>query len=240
MATDPAQDILTPTLTQLLQRVRSGAVVHVNAVSWGQVESYNAALQEATVQIVPRRVWVDTTGSRQTQRRAQLLDVPVFLPGSGASGVTFTINPGDFVLLLFLDQAADTWFRTGGNDADPGDPRRHSLSDAIAIPGMRPRPNRLSPPPANLVLQDPSKVQLGSASASEDAVLGSTYRASEDILFTAISTFVAALSTFAGFCTGPTTPQLTALTTAATALEAAVTTFKSSAASYLSAKVKLE
>lgn len=167
MATNPAQDLLSPTLTQLLETVRDAAVARVNAISWGQVESYDPELQEATIQLVPRRVWVDSTGMRQTERRAQLLDVPVLLPGSDDSGTTFDVKPGTFVLVLFLDQAADAWFRTGGSDSDPGDSRRHSLSDAVAIPGMRPRSGRLAAPPGNAVVQDPSKVQLGSKDASK-------------------------------------------------------------------------
>lgn len=240
MATNPAEDLLSPNLTQVLESLKDAVAARVNAIGWGQIESYDAELQEATVQTIPRRVWIDNTGARQTQRRAPLLDVPVLLPRSGPSGVSFPINPGDFVLLLFLDQAADAWFRTGGSDSDPSSPRRHSMTDAVAIAGLSPRSGRLENGPSNTVVADPSKVQLGSASASEDAVLGSTYRTAEDTLFTAISTFVAALSTFAGFCLGPTAPQLTTLTGAATALETAVTTFKSSAAGYLSTKVKLE
>lgn len=239
MTANPAQDVLSPSLTELLQLVKDGAAAKINAVSWGQVESYDADLQEATVQVVPRRVWIDNTNTRQTERKAQLLDVPVILPGSGASGMTFPINTGDFVLLLFLDQAADGWFRTGGNDADPGDPRRHSLSDAVAIAGLSPRTSRLSTPPDNVVVQDPSKVQLGSSSAAEAVVLGDTYRTAEDSYFGALEammTVIVAFPVLAAYFAIPDSPQQTALA----AWLAAVTAFHTASASYLSLKVKSE
>lgn len=166
MATNPTQGLLTPTFTQLLERVIAAGASQLFVATWGVVESYDSELQEAQVQLVPRNVYVDATGTRQTERRAQLLDVPVFLPQSGGRGVTFGVSPGDFVLVLFLDQAAEGWFRVGGSDVDPGDDRRHSMSDAVAVVGLSPRPSRLDAPPQNTVVQDPSKVQLGSKSAS--------------------------------------------------------------------------
>lgn len=230
MPTNPVEDVQTPTLTQLLQLVKDGSVARLNAASWGQVESYDEELQEATVQVVPRRVWVDATGTRQTERRAQLLDVPVLLPGSGDRGATFDVMPGDFVLLLFLDQAADGWFRTGGADADPGDPRRHSLSDAVAIPGLRPRTARVPTPPANLVLRDPALVQVGSASAAHsvltDLDAGKLAGLMTDAgVLTALEAYVASIVT--GF-------------PARTAWIAAVNTYLSGVAPFGSAKVRAD
>ena len=84
------------------------------------------------------------------------------------------------------------------------------------------------------------QVRLGSSSASDGAIKGSTRNTAEQTFLTAMSTFAAAVSTFAGTCTGPTPAQLTALTTAATAFETAISTFKTAAAAAVSSKVKLE
>jgi phage gp45-like len=76
--------------------------------------------------------------------------------------------------------------------------------------------------------------------APEKMVRGETYRTSEDVVFTAMATFAAAISTFAATCTGPTPAQLATLQTAATTFETAVTTFQAAAAEYLSVVGKVQ
>lgn len=63
-------------------------------------------------------------------------NVPVVWPGAGGYRLTFPIAAGDIVLLVFSDRSLDLWLEKGG-EVDPEDPRRHALSDAIAIPGLR-------------------------------------------------------------------------------------------------------
>ena len=84
------------------------------------------------------------------------------------------------------------------------------------------------------------QVRLGSASASDGAIKGTTRNTSEQTFLTAMSTFAAAVSTFAATCTGPTPAQLAALTGAATTFETAIATFKTAAAAAVSGKVKIE
>lgn len=63
-------------------------------------------------------------------------NVPIVWPGAGGFRLTFPIVAGDVVLLVFADRSLDLWLSKGG-EVDPQDPRRHALSDAIAIPGLR-------------------------------------------------------------------------------------------------------
>ena len=64
--------------------------------------------------------------------------VPVVFPAAGGFSVTFPVNVGDTVLLVFASQSLDNWLFSDGHDTDPDDPRRHGLTDAIALPGLRP------------------------------------------------------------------------------------------------------
>ena len=66
-----------------------------------------------------------------------ITNVPIVWPGAGGFRLTFPVAVGDSVLLVFADRSLDVWLAKGG-EVDPGDPRRHALSDAIAIPGLRP------------------------------------------------------------------------------------------------------
>lgn len=65
-----------------------------------------------------------------------ITNVPIMWPGAGGFRLTFPLAVEDVVLLVFSDRSLDLWLEKGG-EVDPGDPRRHALSDAIAIPGLR-------------------------------------------------------------------------------------------------------
>ena len=66
-----------------------------------------------------------------------ITNVPIVWPGAGGFRLTFPLAVGDTVLLVFSDRALDGWLERGG-EVDPGDFRQHALSDAVAIPGLRP------------------------------------------------------------------------------------------------------
>jgi len=61
-------------------------------------------------------------------------NVPVIFPTgiNGAAGVTFPLQAGDGCLLIFAEGQLDDFLRGGDSDNE----RRHSLNDAICIPGM--------------------------------------------------------------------------------------------------------
>ena len=62
--------------------------------------------------------------------------------GGGSSYITHPITAGDQCLVLFSDYMLDNWKNTG--DTVPSDfPRRHDISDAIAIVGLRALPQAL-------------------------------------------------------------------------------------------------
>ena len=64
-----------------------------------------------------------------------IVDVPLIFPGSSTGVFTFPIKRNDGVLLVFSERSIEEWMGTGAN-SQPGDLRRFSLTDAIAIPGL--------------------------------------------------------------------------------------------------------
>jgi hypothetical protein len=146
--------------------------------------------------------------------------VPVVCLSGGGFGLEFPVTVGDTCLLIFSDRSIDKWAATGG-DVDPEDLRRHHLSDAIAIVGLKHDNNKLSEYDTAAiqlgkqggprVRVTDTQVQLGGASGespTESAVLGNTYRTSEDTLFDGIASNLNACSVQLGIAG-------TALTTAA-------------------------
>lgn len=75
---------------------------------------------------------------------APLLGLPVVMPGGGGASLTFPIKPGDECLVLFADTPLEVWLQNGGLNNAPTSPRRHSLSDGLALFGIRSTPRGLA------------------------------------------------------------------------------------------------
>lgn len=65
-------------------------------------------------------------------------DVPVVFPGAGDYWLTFPIEEGSWVLLVCSQRSIDAWKNSDGSVGDASTPRKFSMSDAIAIPGILP------------------------------------------------------------------------------------------------------
>jgi hypothetical protein len=104
----------------------------------GIIDSFDAATQ--TVQVKPalqKLLFPDGEDARWVDL-PPLVDVPVVSLSGGGFAFTFPIQSGDYCLLLFAERAIDNWFEQGSS-AEPAHARRHSLSDAFAVVGIRPR-----------------------------------------------------------------------------------------------------
>lgn len=67
-----------------------------------------------------------------------LLSVQLMFPSSSTSAITFPINAGDTVLLVFAQACIDVFKSGDGTTQPPSDYRRFDKRDAIAIPGLFP------------------------------------------------------------------------------------------------------
>ena len=99
----------------------------------GRIESYDYTTQKASVLPLLRDVYSDG----EEINMPVIIDVPVVFPAIGSVGLTFPVNAGDGVLLVFAERSLDKWLSRGGV-VTPDDPRRFDLSDAIAIVGLNP------------------------------------------------------------------------------------------------------
>lgn len=126
----------SPTLVEAIRRAMEASSSEICTALPARVESYDAAAQRASVQPLIRRTYQDESGARQVERLPVISDVPVSFPGAGDYSISWPLAKGDIVLLVFSQASIDKWL-TSGKDVDPLDDRRHSLNDAIAIPGLR-------------------------------------------------------------------------------------------------------
>lgn len=67
-----------------------------------------------------------------------ILSVQLMFPSSSTSAITFPINAGDTVLLVFAQSCMDVFKSGDGTTQPPSDYRRFDKRDAIAVPGLFP------------------------------------------------------------------------------------------------------
>lgn len=98
-------------------------------------------------------------GIRSQLRSGEYIDhpeidrVPVLMPGGGGYALDVDLLPGEEVMLLVADRGLDEWLASGG-PANPPAGRLHTLSNAVAIPGLysMAKPQLQQPGPGTLYL----------------------------------------------------------------------------------------
>lgn len=104
------------------------------------VVSYNAVERTIVAQPTIKISQRESKGYTQWVSIPQIPDVPVVFPGSGRYSVSWPLEVGDEILLVFAARCIDSWWQQGGVQTQ-AEFRLHDLSDAFAIPGPRSLPN---------------------------------------------------------------------------------------------------
>lgn len=133
-------------LSSLVERLVEKSKSEINCVSVGTVQAFNEEDQTVSVSINYKRVVkgaVTVERGKVTDRVIDyplLINCPIFILG-GVAGVTVPVTAGDTCIVLFADRDIDAWLDTGNVSAVPNSKRKHSLSDAIALVGIRSKAN---------------------------------------------------------------------------------------------------
>jgi hypothetical protein len=142
--TDRLGTSLTPTLSELLTTLMNKISEGLFVAMPGSIEKYDATKQVADVKPLIQLPVLYDDGSEGLDTLPVIPCVPVFFMRGGGYYVSFPLQKGDAVLLLFCDRALDTFMDSTGSVAvDPKHLRAHDLSDAIAIPGFYSTPKAI-------------------------------------------------------------------------------------------------
>ncbi len=142
----PIQNIAerAPTPEEADRRMMDHLSAKIRVAIPARVVSFNASKQTIVAQPLIREKIIDrANGNVQWVTLPQILDVPVQFPQGGDLVMTFPLQAGDEVQLQFNDLNIDSWFTSGGIQ-NWNDKRRHDLSDAVAIPGIRNQQRKIS------------------------------------------------------------------------------------------------
>ena len=133
-----AKDRQPDNFDRYVQQVVDNSLKEVHTCLPGSIVSFDSSTQIASIQPLLKRKFVND----QEVDLPLCINCPVIFPGAGGFVMTFPVEPGDECLIVFSERALDTWIQSGGAQL-PLDTRRHSLSDAIAILGLKSQPNKL-------------------------------------------------------------------------------------------------
>lgn len=129
----------TPDLGALLAKVVTVTRGSLHGALPATVLAYNPALQTVTVKpCVSGRVEDSETEVLVPYPLPAISNVPVAFPSSTGFAITWPLFPGDTVYLVCGERSMDEWKSTGAAENLPQDIRRFDLTDAVAIPGLRP------------------------------------------------------------------------------------------------------
>lgn len=129
---------MPPNLKEILDDHAAKIYAGLNCVNIGRIEKVNTSEQTVEVTLQIKRLAQDGTSTAWPL----LVDCPYFVLQGGGAYIDMPIEPGDYCLVLFNDRNIDTWWDTA-NMTDPRTPRKHSMSDGIALVGLNPRPQAL-------------------------------------------------------------------------------------------------
>jgi hypothetical protein len=180
----------SPSLADVLLAAVEAKLALVFTAAPGRVLVYNKDEQSVDVQPIVQSAYLTEEGARVAETQPVLTRVPAIVLGGGGFRTTYPIEKGDTCLIIHLHCSGDRWFARGGDVVDPGDDRRHHISDAVALVGLRDFKHALANAPTDRmsmgaddgksveVFKD--KVKLGSNDANDKVARKSDLEALKD------------------------------------------------------------
>ena len=135
----------------------------------GIVVAVRNNLEELSVDVQPTINILNK--DKTTKERPVVLNVPVQMPSSSVAALTFPINVGDPVLLVYSMRSLDVWKRSEGRPTVPNDNRKFDKRDCFAIPGVWPFGRSINKPSVRIWQHDTNDLvvvnNIGTGSENE-------------------------------------------------------------------------
>lgn len=179
-----------PDLTTLLELFREVVKADIHVMLPGKIISYDATSQKAVVQALVKGRFVDEDGETiKVEDLPPIHEVPVVFVGPARGRMTWPVDAGDLCEIRFASSSLARWLRTSaGPSVDPGEDRRHDLTDAICQVGLHTPASPPTDAPQDAVVIHVSGgvgIKLGSSAASMKAATNDDLAQLVNILSTA-------------------------------------------------------
>lgn len=124
-----------PLLEDIIESGVDSALDNVYTTQPGVVTAFDPTTHTVSVQPLIQKWVTQEDGSTKAVNQPVITDVPLMFLGAGGNRTTFPVPPGSPVVLHHTSGALDAWQHSDGTKtADPGDSRKHSITDAFAVP----------------------------------------------------------------------------------------------------------
>lgn len=131
--------LLAELLSKAGEKATSDMYTAIPAVVVSVVNGFEGLLINAKPKLLVR----DRSG--EVSERSTILNVPVQMPSTKRSAITYPVAAGDDVLLIFSMQGIDSWKRHNERTSvEPLDFRKYSMRDCFAITGIFPVGNSVN------------------------------------------------------------------------------------------------
>lgn len=148
----------TPTMAKVIQEAIRSQILDLHTSLPGIVRSINTSKKTVDVSLSIRRKFKDEDSTTEVI----LADVPLGTLQTKQSVVSLPVSIGDDIWIMFSERSLDNWKLTQDNQPDsarilsPDDVRTHHLSDAIAVPIVKPFSQGEAYDPDNLLIKNQS------------------------------------------------------------------------------------
>jgi len=126
-------------LAQVLEKLTNSIKISMNCVKIGEIVSFDKTDQTVSARVLHIDDENYNLYNEDEIEYPILGKVPVVIMSGGGTYISHPIKAGDQCLLVFCDYMIDNWWVTGEAKSSIV-PRKHDLSDAIAIVGLNAKP----------------------------------------------------------------------------------------------------
>lgn len=176
-------------LVDVLRKTKTAIKKEINCIKVGKINSFDAAKQQAEVEIVISKILsIDSEGVKTVRKYPLLVEVPSVVIGGGSAYLQMPINKGDTCLVLFNDDDLDGWITN--NETTPYTNRKHDLTDAFCLVGVNNETQTrmaFDDDGVKLFFSDTSFIKLNSdgIGITGDVVCDNKLEVTEDVMFKA-------------------------------------------------------
>jgi hypothetical protein len=214
----------TPDLGELLAEAVAAARGSIATAIPATVLEYDPVRQAALVKpAISGRYQDPNTGALVPFPLPPIANVPVAFPSGGGCSITWPLVAGDTVYLVIADSSIDEWKATGNQENLPADVRRFDLTDAVAIPALRPFARSIPATgwSSTGIVIEGLDIRLGSSAASDFVALAGLVAAELAKIRTAFNAHLhTGVTTGPGSSGPPATPMVAPGNVAATRVKA--------------------
>ncbi len=157
------------TLSEVIKAHIEARLVDVHTALPARVVSYDRLTRRASVQPLIKAPQKRETGTT-IEAMPVLSRVPVLFQGTSRNGITFPLQEGDLVWVMFSEQSLDNVLVSDGEVTDPKSPARFTLRGAVCIPGFNANTVSDQSDDAAMVMHG-DEIKLGSKDATSKVAL---------------------------------------------------------------------